>query len=150
LSRKLNVASVLLFIVGAWFIFEGLMALFSTEMWVSGWMTMVTGDLFPPSVSEIQAFSQGLWGFMLYVNQFVGLYALLGSLLFCIIALVPYRKGEKWAWYTMLLVGGFLMVVGGILVHTGMPGSFSVIVHPILVILWIIGLALPAKEISSK
>lgn len=150
MSRNLNVASVLLFIVGAYFIFEGLIALFATESWVTAWMTIVTKEMLPPSVSQIQAFSQNLWGFILYVNQFYGLFALYSSLLFCVIALIPYRRGEKWAWYSMLLIGGFGIVVSGVLVHTGMPGSFPVIVHTILTILWIIGLALPAKEILSK
>lgn len=152
MSRKLNVSSILLFIVGAWFIFEGLMALFATESWLNSWMTMMTKELLPPTASEIQAFSKGLYGFMLYVNQFYGLFALFGSLLFCIIALIPYRRGEKWAWYTMLVIGGFFMVVGGILVHTGMPGAIMgpVSISIILLILWIIGLVLPAKEILSK
>jgi len=46
----------------------------------------------------------GGWGVM----EMLGMVMLLASLLLCVITLIPYRKGEKWAWYALLVIGGFL------------------------------------------
>jgi len=66
----------------------------------------------------------------------------------CFISLLPYRKGEKWAWYAMLVMGGTVVIGGQILFVT----TFSIpsgLFDMILSILWIVGMALPAKEVLS-
>lgn len=109
---------------------------------------MMNEELLPPTISQIRDFSPKLLDFMIYVNRFFGLVALFGSLFFCVISLIPYRKGEKWAWYAMLVIGVIYWVPGLILTYIGMAAHASVSI--ILVILWIVGLALPAKEILHK
>jgi len=147
LSRNLNIGAVLLFIYGIWGVFEGLISSLMGEWYLESWMTMMNEEFLPPTISEIRVFSPELLDFMLFVTQTYGLFVLFGSLLFCIVALIPYRKGEKWAWYAMLVTGA--IVTGAMIImitHMGAHATVSII----MIILWIAGLALPAKEILSK
>jgi hypothetical protein len=76
------------------------------------------------------------------------------ALIFCVISLIPYRKGEKWAWYTAFGTGGLAILGQLILIYIGVAGAISASyllpLAMLMVILWIFGLALPAKEILSK
>ena len=144
---RVNVATVLLLILGGWFVLESLMMLFSPESYLDMWIPMMNEELLPPTVSEIGALGQNLLEFMTFTTQMLGLVAMFASLLFLIITLIPYRKEEKWAWYTMLCIGGFYMVGAFILTYIGMTSHAPVSV--VMVLLWIVGLALPAKEILS-
>ncbi len=148
MSRKLDVASALLFIFGVWLLLEGLMALLSTEWYLDAWIGMMNEDFRPPNVSDIEALGQNLLAFMTFTTHSYGFYALFGSLLFCVVSLIPYRKGEKWAWYAMLVTGGIMSF--GVLLGTYIGMTSHLPVTLILVILWIVGIALPAKEILGK
>jgi len=61
--------------------------------------------------------------------------------------LIPYRKGEKWSWYSLLIIGG--LYIAGMLILTYVGMSSHALVSIIMALLWIVGLALPAKEILS-
>ena len=145
---RINVATVLPIILGIWFVLESLMMLFSPESYLDMWIPMMNEELLPPTVSEISALGQNLLEFMTFTTQMLGLVAMFASLLFLVITLIPYRKGEKWAWYAMLLVGGFYMVGALSLTYIGMTAHFPMTL--IMVILWIAGLILPAKEVLRK
>jgi hypothetical protein len=137
LSRILNVATALLVIFGIWPIVWGLMVLFTPEWYIE--MSGVT-------VSQIRAFSQDLLDSMIFTTRFFGLCGLSAGLFVCVVSLIPYRKGKKWAWYTMLIIGGVLMSSYLLVLWTVGLEPFPMI----FVILWILGLALPAKEILGK
>ena len=130
-SKTLNIASALLTIIGAWATFGGVWALFFSAGYLDLWMKMY-GAIIPQT------------DFMIHVNQFYGLETLIGGLFFCVISLIPYRKAEKWAWYAILFIGGIHIL--GILILWTPHVPFSVI----FVILWIVGLVLPYKQIFSK
>ena len=148
MSRKLNVASVLLIILGIWFMLESVMMLFSPESYLDMWIPMMNEELRPITVSEINALGQNLLEFMTFTTQMLGLVGLFASLLFFVITLIPYRKGEKWAWYAMLVIGGIYMF--GVLIFTYIGMTSHAPVSIVMVLLWIVGVALPAKEILSK
>jgi len=143
LSRSLNVASALLFIVGIVGMVYGLQELFL--------IAPLDEELLGVTTSEISALSQNLLDHMKLESQFEGLYMLSTASIFCVISLIPYRKGEKWAWYTTLVIGGLTMFVQLILIYIGVTGvisaSYLLPLAIIMVILWIVGLALPVKEI---
>ena len=136
LSRVLNAASVLLVIFGMWSVLTGIMVLASPE-WMLG--------MYGVTVMQVRAFSQDLLHSMMLINRFFGLCSLSAGLFVCVVSLIPHRKGEKWAWYTMLVVGGILM-------STGLQALWiSLDPAPIVFIaLWVVGVALPAKEILGK
>lgn len=144
---RINIATVLLLILGGWFLLESFMMLFTPESYLEMWIPMMNEELLPPTVSEISALGQNLLEFMTFTTQMLGLIAMFASLLFIAITLVPYRKGEKWAWYTMLVTGGFYMVGAITLTYIGMTAHIPM--TTVMVILWIVGLILPAKEILS-
>jgi hypothetical protein len=148
MSRSLNIGAVLLLILGIWFMVESLMMLFTPQMYLDVWIPMMNEELRPITVSEIEALGQNLLGFITFTTQMLGLVAVFASLLFLVIILIPYRKGEKWAWYTMLVIGGIYMVGALSLTYIGMTAHVPI--TTVMVILWIAGLALPAKEILSK
>ncbi len=84
-------------------------------------------------------------------GQFSGFYLFGCGLFFTPIVLIPFRKGEKWAWYTALIAGGIALVGQLILVYIAGSALASVFlpVSIILVIFWIAGIALSSKEIFS-
>ena len=147
MNTKMNVASALLLIFGAWILLEGLMALLWTEGYLDMWIGMMNEGYRPPDVSGINALGQNLLAFMTYVIHGYGFTSLFGGLLFCAMSLIPFRKGEKWAWYTVLVVGGIMscgMLLGS---YVGMTGNLPITAA--FAIIWLVALALPAKEILS-
>jgi hypothetical protein len=130
-NKTLNIASALLTIIGAWATFEGLWALLLSAGYLDIWMKM-----YGVTIAQTD--------FMIHMNQFYGLERLIAGLFFCVISLIPYRKGEKWAWYAILVIGGIHML--GMLILWVSHAPFSII----FVILWIVGLVLPYKQILGK
>ena len=85
-------------------------------------------------------------------GQFSGFYLFGCGLFFTPIALIPFRRGEKWAWYTAFIAGGIALIGQTVLVYNA-GSAMDAIYLPssvILVLLWIIGIALPAKQILSS
>ena len=147
LSRSLNVASALLFAVAILPAFGGLSQMF-----------LLPGSEFTgeglPTVSQIRDFSPKLADAIDLSTQTRGFYLFGLALFFAVISLMPYRKGEKWAWYAMLGIGGIFLsgftIISYIGVTLGLWPSFWIALGIILLILWGAGLALPAKEILGK
>jgi len=146
---KINVGSVLLFSLGILGALYGLQRILLPSLTNLFQPTLYIDEEFlGVTVSQIRDFSPNLMVVIQNLIQTVGLYLLIAALSICFISILPYRKGEKWAWYAMLVLGGTFMIGGQILFIT----TYSVlgILDITLVILWIIGLGLPAKEILSK
>jgi hypothetical protein len=147
LSRSLNVASVLLFIVGILGVIYGLQRMFLPSLERMFQPTLyIDEELLGVTVSEIRDFSPRLMDIIQNIIQITGLYLLTAALSLCFLSSIPYRKGKKWAWYAILIIGGTAVIGGQILFVT----TFSVppgILDIALAILWIVGMALPAKEI---
>lgn len=121
------------------------MASLWTEGYLDMWIGMMNEDFRPPDVSGIDALGQNLLAFMTYMIHGYGFTSLFGGLLFCIMSLTPFRKGEKWAWYAMLVVGGIMsfgMLLGS---YIGTTGNLPITAT--FTILWLVALALPAKEV---
>jgi hypothetical protein len=85
-------------------------------------------------------------------GQFSGFYLFGCGLFFTPIALFPFRKAEKWAWYTSLFAGGIALV--GQLVLAYLAGSaLDAIFLPaaaMLVAFWAIAVALSATQVFRK
>ena len=146
MSRRLTLASVLLLIVGVWGVFEGFTALFYPEFFLSTRMNEMNENLIHPDLSSINEYSPNLMDFMVFNNRAFGLYAMVGSLFLCVVSLVPYRNGEKWAWYVMLIIGGINIFGTLTLNYIGVTSQAPITI--IMAALWIIGITIPAKEIQ--
>ena len=137
LSRILNVASVVLFINTLVGVVYGLLALFAP----------LDEGLLGVTTSEIGAFSQTLLDFLRYQSRIFGLYLLCTALVLGIISLTRLWKGEKWAWYIFAGIGGISLLGQLVLFYTALPSFVPIGLG--LVIVWIVGIALSAKEIFS-
>ena len=138
LSRVLNVASALLFIVAIFGVVFGLQLLVLAPLEAEVGVTE----------SEIRAFNPNVLDKLTLTHRFEGLYMFSLSLALCFISLVPFRKAEKWAWYLTLGTFGLALVGQVILTYMGTNflAAFYLPAAIILVILWIVGLILPVKE----
>ncbi len=149
MSRSLNVASALLIVPAI--IFGGAELFFLLNPDVS---TLASPEALGVSYSQIREFSPELLDAIQLALHFSGLGFVTLALAWSVISLGPYRKGEKWAWYAMLGIGGIFL--SGFLIITyigttlGLYPSIGITLGIIYFILWGVGLALPAKEILGK
>ena len=106
------------------------------------------------TLSQIRDFSPKLVDGMELSVQLKGLYFLTLALFWSVISLIPYRKGEKWAWYAMLVIGAIFvsgyLILTNIGITLGLYESFWITLGIIWLLLWMVGLALPVKEILGK
>lgn len=145
MSKSMLVAVVLLLIFGGWGAMEGVMALVSPEYYLDMWIPMMNEELRPGTVSEIGDLGGNVLEFMTFTTEMLGLVMLIGTLLFCVVVLVPYRKGEKWSWYAVLVIGGIYIVGMLTLTYIGMTSHAAV--SGVMALLWLVGVVLPAREI---
>ena len=73
-------------------------------------------ELVGVSTIQIRDLSPKLMEAIELAVQLRGVYLLIFALFWIVISLIPYRKGEKWAWYTVLGIGsiwlsGYLIIV---------------------------------------
>ena len=101
--------------------------------------------------SEIRAFNSDLMDAFTITHRSEGLYMLCLSLTLCFVSLVPFRKGEKWAWYFTFGIFGIALVGQTIITYVGsnILAAYYLPASILLVILWIVGLVLPVKEFFS-
>ena len=84
-------------------------------------------------------------------GQLSGFYLFGCGLFFTPIALFPFRRGEKWAWYTALISGGIALIGQLVLAYfagSALP-SFAFPASILLVVLWFVGITLSAKDVFS-
>jgi len=144
MAKKLNIASLVLFAIALLPIMSALLMLFSG----SSEFTYV--ELMGMTANDIYDFNPKLMKAIELVVQIRGLYLLVFALFWAVISLIPYRKGEKWAWFALLIIGiiwlsGYLIFVN-IGVTQGIYLSSWITPATVWLILWIVGLALPFKE----
>ena len=89
-----------------------------------------------------------------YLCQLFGVFSTLGFVLFVVISVIPYRKGKKWAWYTLLVVG-LLTIIAGVVLFVRDISDSTALINAFYTSVWqavafVIGLAIPAKEILGK
>jgi hypothetical protein len=140
ISRVLNVASAIVFIPAIMAVLFGLVNLL---------LVPVEEGLLGVTVSEIRAFNTNVMDQITHLYQFTGLYLLATGLSSVVIALIPYRQGEKWAWYTQLIIGGLALIGQFILIYIAgsLLPAFYLPLSIILIILLLVGVILPVKEI---
>jgi hypothetical protein len=141
MSRVLNIAAALIAIVDIIGIVYALQNL----------TVPLDEGLLGVTVSQIRAFNSNVMEQITHLYQFTGLYMFGVTSTAAIIALIPFRKGEKWAWYTQLVIGGIALI--GQLVIVYMAGvllpAYMLPFNVLLIVLWLIGIVLPVKEVFS-
>lgn len=148
MSKRLNISSALLFAIAIMPVASALLMIFS------GSSEFTYEELVGVNITQISELSPKLVNSMELAIQVRGLYLLVFTLLWSVIVLIPYRKGEKWAWYAIFGIGSIWLIGYIVLVCIGIAQSIylSTWLVPgiIWLVLWVIGLALPSKEIFVK
>ena len=76
--------------------------------------------------------------------QFFGVYQLIAWVSLAVVAVVPLRRAEKWAWFTILILGGI-----GFGFFVALWAAYAPFMYVFLAI-WIAALALSAKPSLRK
>ena len=130
-SKLLNAAVVLICIIGAFYIFQGIWALVATEGYTKLWAEMMGETVTPSPVLTMAV-------------QFFGVLKLIFGGFMAIVALIPLRKVEKWAWFTILVLYGIDAVFMIILWAPYAPFMY------LFVLMWVAALCLSAKPVLGK
>ena len=130
-SKLLNAAVVLLCLVGAFCIFQGIWALVAAEGYAKIWAEMMGETLTPSPVLTMAV-------------QFFGVLKVVFGAFMAIVALIPLRRGEKWSWFTILVLYGIDAVFLIILWAPYAPFMY------LFVLMWAAALCLSAKPVFGK
>jgi hypothetical protein len=131
--------------LGLLWLVVGLTQLFNPEEYLDNEVQHITGM----SLSELEASFPEATEMVRFLFGSVGVLKTSWSLLVLSITLWPYRKGEKWAWYTLWLVPAVL--VGQGLWYSVFLGDFSEMLRYIpIVTLTLLALLLPYRKFFPK
>jgi glucan phosphoethanolaminetransferase (alkaline phosphatase superfamily) len=129
--KKLNAAAILICIVAAYGVFESIWALVTTEGFIQTWAAMMGTTAKESAVLTMAV-------------QFFAVYHLVALVSLAIVAVIPLRRAEKWAWITILVLGGIGLGSGVILWAPYAPFFYAFFA------MWIAALALSAKPSLQK
>jgi len=129
--KKLNAAAILICILGAYAVFEGIWALAATEGFIQTWAEMMGTTAKESAVLTMAV-------------QFFGIYHLVALVSLAIVAVIPLRRAEKWAWFTILVLGGIGLGSG-----IALWAPYAPIMY-VFFAMWIAALALSAKPSLQK
>ena len=129
--KKLNAAAVLMCIIGAFGVFQGIWGIAATESFTREWAEMM-GTTAPESAV------------LTIAVQFYAVYHFIALVLLAVVAVIPLRKAEKWAWFSILIFGGIGLGFGIALWAPYAPFMY------VLFAMWVAALAISAKPILLK
>jgi hypothetical protein len=79
----------------------------------------------------------------------MGIFALTTSIAMFFVLLTGFKKGQKWAWWAFLFVGGIAWLYG-LVTQIAEGDMMNVVGHVIGTGLWLIGILLPIKVFFAK
>jgi hypothetical protein len=129
--KKLNVAAILMCIIGAFGVFQGIWGVGATESFTQEWAEMMGTTVNGSAVLTMAV-------------QFYAVYHFVGLALLAVIAVIPLRRGEKWAWLSILILGGIGLGFGIALWAPYAPYMY------LFLAMWVAALALSAKPCLGK
>ncbi len=144
-TSSVKTASKVMYAMGIYTVVMSLFWIFLTEViFVSDFLAF-TGQSYAdylassPKTAELYMITKKLWGVTM----------LLTGLLIIFITQKSYSKAEKWSWYALLIAG--ITLWGSLIGYRFIIGYIapSIVTFIIGTALFVIGIALPAKEILS-
>jgi len=139
----LKTATIILVIA---MIFSGLYSLlitFAPRMIAEGTLEARTGKTF----EDVQ--DPGVSNTIVVQTRHMGVFALCISIAMFFVLFKGFKKGEKWAWWAFLFVGGIAYGYGLVMQIIEMD-VFNLILHAIGIALLFIGIFLPTKAFFGK
>ncbi len=143
MGKAIHIGSALLFVTVIIGLVVALQFLF---------MPPLDESLLGSSLDQIRAFNPNVLDTMTLNARLSGLYLFTTALLGAFVLAIPFRKGEKWAWYATLVVIGIGVVAQLWFVYDAgsLMLSYTLPVAVVLVLLWAVGLAVSATEILRQ
>jgi hypothetical protein len=129
--KKLNAAAILMCIIGVFGVFQGIWVLVSTEGFTQMWAEMMGTTAKESAVLTLAV-------------QFYAIYHFIALVLLAVVAVIPLRRAEKWAWFSILVFGGIGLGFGIALWAPYAPFMY------VFFAMWVAALALSAKPILLK
>ena len=118
-------------IIAAFGVFQGVWVLISTEGFTQEWAEMMGTTAKESAVLTMAV-------------QFYAIYHFIALSLLAVVALIPLRRAEKWAWFSILVFGGIGLGFGIALWAQYAPHMY------IFFVMWVAALALSAKPCLQK
>lgn len=144
-NRKMNWAVILIGLTMLMLI-PSILQFFSADLYI-GIYTKALADLTFPQVVDLNG---GLAKVLEISFQGMGLGVLGIHMFVWPILLIPYRKGEKWAWYTLGISLPLLWIGNFYLESQGNSGSFLILYSFIPITLIVISLVLSYRTVFRK
>jgi hypothetical protein len=129
--KKLNTAAILMCIIGAFGVFQGIWVLASTEGFTQMWAEMMGTTVKESAVLTLAV-------------QFYAIYHFIALVLLAVVAVIPLRRAEKWAWFSILVLGGIGLGFGIALWAPYAPFMYAIFA------MWVAALTLSAKPSLQK
>ena len=129
--KKLNAAAILMCIIGAFGVFQGIWAMAATESFTQKWAEMMGTTASKSAVLTMAV-------------QFYAIYHFIALVLLAVVAVIPLRRAEKWAWFSILVLGGTGLGFGIALWAPYAPFLYGFFA------MWVAALALSAEPILRK
>ena len=129
--RKLNVATILICIIGAFGVFQFVWGIAATESFTQSWAEMMGTNVTESSVLTMAV-------------KFYAVYHFIALALLAVVAVIPLRRGEKWAWFSILVFGAIGLGFGIALWAPYAPFMYAFFA------MWIVALALSAKPCLGR
>jgi len=129
--KKLNVAAVLMCIIGAFGVFQFIWGIAATESFTQMWAEMMGTTASGSTLLTLAV-------------KFYAVYHFIALALLAVVAVIPLRRAEKWAWFSILVFGGIGLGFGLALWAPYFPFMY------VLFAMWIAALALSARPCLKK
>jgi hypothetical protein len=129
--KKLNVAAILMCITGAFGVFQFVWGIAAT-----GSFTQMWAEMMGTTASESAVLTMAV--------KFYAVYHFIALVLLAVVAVIPLRRAEKWAWFSILVFGGIGLGFGIALWAPYFPFMY------VLFAMWIAALALSAEPCLGK
>jgi len=118
-------------IIAAFGLFQGIWVIVSTEGFTQTWAEMMGTTVAESAVLTIAV-------------QFYAIYHFIALALLAVVAMIPLRKAERWAWFTILVFGGI-----GLGSAIALWAPYAPVMYAFFA-LWIAALALSARPCLQK
>ena len=79
----------------------------------------------------------------------MGVFPLTTSIAMLVVLFIGFKKGQKWAWWAFLFVGGIAWLYG-LVMQISEGDMMNLVGHVIGTALWLIGILLPIKAFFPK
>jgi hypothetical protein len=145
-KSKVKIGFQIMLFSGMYTTVMSILWIFITEIMFVSDFSAYTGKIYQNYLASNPRFAE----MYIITKKIIGLMLLIVGILILLINQNAYRKGEKWAWYALLIAGSIAwstFIVYKIII--GYIGA-SMITFVVGAALVVVGLIIPAKKILSK